>query len=318
MIYKEKLKDVDNAIESFEVLNNRFDDCTFTPESYYQLYRIYLAKEKEGGFLDVGGSNSKGYADQILKRWPDSEYARLVRNPDQLQADEATKQAEAQAYEELYHLFKQGSYRGVIATSDGVISGQPKNHLLAKYYLLKAMAIGGLHLPGAFRDALTAVVTGFPGTDEAKSASALIADMDRLNGKTAETTPAKPAAPVYDDGDGEHFVLLLVPDSAGRMPKIRASISNFDLSHFRGTPLQVMANIYNDSLQVITIRSFPDRQKAMEYYGLFKGNQSDLKGIADRGWPLFAISAANYAKFYMAKDATGYMDFFTKNYLGGK
>ncbi|HRA17486.1 MAG TPA: tetratricopeptide repeat protein, partial [Flavobacteriales bacterium] len=48
MIYKEKLKDVDNAIESFQVLNDRFEDCRFTPESYYQLYRIYLAKEKAG------------------------------------------------------------------------------------------------------------------------------------------------------------------------------------------------------------------------------------------------------------------------------
>ncbi|MBK7287511.1 MAG: hypothetical protein IPI95_10630 [Flavobacteriales bacterium] len=101
MIYKEKLKDVDNAIESFQVLNDRFEDCRFTPESYYQLYRIYLAKEKAGNFMDFGGASSKHYADIILERWPDSEFARLVRNPDQLQADEAARIAEAQAYEQL-------------------------------------------------------------------------------------------------------------------------------------------------------------------------------------------------------------------------
>jgi len=318
MIYKEKLKDVENAIESFEVLNNRFDDCAFTPESYYQLYRIYLAKEKEKSFIQFGGSNSKGYADQILQRWPDSEFARLVRNPDQLQADAATKQAEDSTYADLYHQFRQGSYQGVIATCDGVITGQPKNHLLAKYYLLKAMAVGGLHLTGAFRDALAEVVAKFPGTDEAKAASAMIANIDKLNGTSATVAPLKAAGPTYGNEDGEHFVVLLATDSAGRMSKVRAAISNFDLSHFRGTPLQVLANIYNDSLQVISVRSFPSKQKAMEYYGLFKGNTSDLKGIADRGYPLFAISAANYAKFYMAKDTEGYMDYFTKNYLGGK
>ncbi|MEO7082314.1 MAG: tetratricopeptide repeat protein, partial [Flavobacteriales bacterium] len=86
MIYKEKLKDVDNAIESFQVLNDRFDDCLYTPESYYQLYRIYLAKEKGGNFMDFGGASSKHYSDIILERWPGSEFARLVRNPDQLQA----------------------------------------------------------------------------------------------------------------------------------------------------------------------------------------------------------------------------------------
>ena len=162
------------------------------------------------------------------------------------------------------------------------------------------------------------MITNFPGTDEAKAASAFIANMDHLSGADAVKAPAKPPGPTYATEDGEHFVILLAADSAGRMPRVRAAISNFDLSYFRGTPLQVMANIYNDSLQAITIRSFPNKQKAMEYYGLFKGNKTDLKGIADRGWPLFAISAANYAKFYMAKDASGYMDFFTKNYLGGK
>ncbi|HRN35486.1 MAG TPA: tetratricopeptide repeat protein, partial [Flavobacteriales bacterium] len=82
MIYKEKLKDVDNAIESFQVLNERFDDCRYTPESYYQLYRIYLAKEQAGNFMDFGGSSSQHYAEIILERWPGSEFAHLVRIPD--------------------------------------------------------------------------------------------------------------------------------------------------------------------------------------------------------------------------------------------
>lgn len=37
MIYKEQLKDPDNAIESFEVLNSRFEECRYEPlESFYQ------------------------------------------------------------------------------------------------------------------------------------------------------------------------------------------------------------------------------------------------------------------------------------------
>jgi tetratricopeptide (TPR) repeat protein len=315
MIYKEKLKDVDNAIESFEVLNNRFDDCRFTAESYYQLYRIYLAKEKEGGFMDFGGSSSKGYADQILQRWPDSEFARLVRDPDQLQADEAAKVAESQAYEELYRQFKQGSYRGVIATCEGVMANEPHNHLLAKYGLLKALSLGGLHLTGPFHDALLDVKNGFPGSDEAKVAGTMLADLDRLSGAAPETKPVAADAPEYGTGDGEHYVLVLVSDSAGGAVRARNAISNFDRSHFRNVPLDVKAAIFNDSTQMITVRSFENRQKAMEYYGMFKGNNSDLKGVNDQGLPFFAISAANYPRFYSAKDIAGYLEFFNKTYL---
>ena len=72
MIYKEQLKDVDNAIESFEVLNNRFEECRYTPEAHYQLYRIYLEKEQAGWVDLMGGNGSQTYANIILERWPDS------------------------------------------------------------------------------------------------------------------------------------------------------------------------------------------------------------------------------------------------------
>ncbi|MBK9599531.1 MAG: hypothetical protein IPO60_14785 [Flavobacteriales bacterium] len=194
MIYKEKLKDVDNAIESFQVLNDRFEDCRFTPESYYQLYRIYLAK----GGLQLHGlwrgqlEALRGHHSGPL---PDSEFARLVRNPDQLQADEAARIAEAQAYEQLYGQFKQGAYNGVIATCESVIASEPRNQLLPKYGLLKAMAIGGLHLMGPFRDALGRVRDDYPSTDEAKAAIALLANLDKMVSTQAPDTTSKPEGP---------------------------------------------------------------------------------------------------------------------------
>ena len=315
MIYKEKLKDVDNAIESFQVLNDRFEDCRYTPESNYQLYRIYLAKEKGGNFMDFGGASSKHYADVILERWPGSEFARLVQNPDQLEADEAAKAAEAQAYEELYAKFRQGAYRDVIATCDGVLDQQPRNHLRAKYALLKSMAIGGLHMTGPFRDALARVTMDFPGTDEAKAADAILKNLKK--GDPSEAPPEKdPNAIEYTGSDGDHYVVFLVPDSAGPITAVKTAIGKFNNQFFRDSQLEVTASIYDPSTQVVLIRLFPSKQKAMAYYALFQTDKNFLGGFNDKGYPLFAISRGNYNPFYITKDEVGYSAFFERNYLG--
>lgn len=314
MIYKEKLKDVDNAIESFQVLNDRFDDCRFTPESFYQLHRIYLAKEQAGNFMDFGGASSKHYADIILERWPGLEFARLVRNPDQLQADEAARMAEAAAYEALYQQFRNGAYRGVIATCDGIALNQPDNHLLPKYGLLKAMALGGLQLMGPFRDALGEVRDNFPGTEEAQAAIDLLGNLDNMAG----SPPPANDGPAYSPGQGDHYVVVIVPDSAGPMARITAAVSNFNKRFFRNQSIEVKTSVWTPGAQVVLIRLFQTKELAMTYYDMFVNNKGDLGRINDRGYPLFAISSSNYPGFYMAKDSAGYADFFARTYLQGK
>jgi tetratricopeptide (TPR) repeat protein len=315
MIYKEKLKDVDNAIESFQVLNDRFEDCRYTPESHYQLYRIYLAKEAGGNFMDFGGASSKHYADIIMERWPGSEFARLVQNPDQLQADEAAKTAESQAYDELYAQFRQGAYNGVIATANGVLEQQPRNHLRPKYALLRAMAIGGLHLTGPFREALARISADFPGTDEAKAAAAMLANLRTGDQPEAPVDTAKTEVG-YSEDPGDQFIVFMVPDSAGPISNVKAAISDFNQQYFRNTPIEVSATIWDKHTQVIQIRLFQTKEKAMEYYSLFETDASVLRGINDQGFPLFAISSGNYTRFYTNKDEMGYSDFFERTYLG--
>lgn len=317
-IYKEKLKDLDAAIESFQVLNSRFEECLFTPESYYQLYRIYLAKEKTG-FVDFEGKGSSYYAGVIQERWPDSEFARLVRDPNQLMADEERKKKEESDYVEVYGNYREGHYLPVIATCNFVITETPNNHLLPKYHLLKALAIGGTREVPAFRAALTEVQSKFPGSDEAKAAADILANLD----KGANATPsggAPPdvvAAPQYTPADGPHFMALMFPNADGAVEPQKVRISDFDQSNFPGKPLQVQASVLDGNFQVIKIGPFENKSKAMEYYNLFMATPT-LSGLNDAGYATFAISAANFAVFYKDKDIDAYASFFSENYLQGQ
>ncbi len=319
MIYKEQLKDADNAIESFEVLNGRFEECRYTPESFYQLYRIYLEKEQTTNYFAPDGMGSQYYANVILERWPDSEFARLVRDPNILQADEARKKEEEIAYKEVYDRYRQYLFGSVILSCDGVIANEPRNHFLAKYHILRAMAIGGSRDVSGFRAALNEVKTNFPGTDEERAATELLAALDRSN-----TTPPPPpqragATGEYKQPDtGPHFFALIVPGRGSDMDALKAGIANFNQAYIPNTSVEITNSFLDPEHQVVLLSGFPTKAKAMEYFNLFNSGNEQLSGINDQGFPAFPITTENYTQLYKSKDVDGYASFFTQNYLDGQ
>ncbi|MBL7958155.1 MAG: hypothetical protein JNM49_09350 [Flavobacteriales bacterium] len=315
MIYKEELRDVDNAIESFEVLNNRFEECRFTPESHYQLYRIYLQKENDGWF-SLEGFGSKTYADIILERWPDSQFARLVRDPNLLQADAERRAAEESAYREVYRLFRDRSYYPTITACDKVILEEPDNHFRPKYHFLRAMAIGSTRNIPDFRSALVGVKTEFPGTEEAVRAEELLATLDGAAGGAPK--PKAPEAAPYTKDDGPHTYVVVIPNEGSDMALAMSAVSDFNTAYFGHTPLQVTSGMLGTDQQLLLISPLPSKTKALEYHALFVGNEDMLQGLADQGYPAFAITQANYTLFYKSKDVAGYQAFFLQNYLDGQ
>lgn len=313
MIYKEKLRDISNAEESFSMLNSRFEECRYTPESYYQLYRIYLEKESTGSHIDLSGYDSRHYANIILERWPDSEFARLVRDPNALQADAARMAVASAEYEQLYREFRQGYYLETITACTNTIANEPRNPILAKYHLLKAMAIGGLKDQGAFRTALLEVKSKFPGTDEDKSATHILAVLDGNAGVKDAPPPA--AGPTYKLPNGQHQVALIFPVADGSVNEVKVTISDFNAAYFPTQAIQITSSMLDKENHVILLGFFPDKQKAMEYYGMFMSPRPELAGVNDQGYAFFAITPENYTQFYKNKDIDGYAQFFDKNYL---
>lgn len=318
MIYKEKLRDTDNAVESFENLNSRFDECRYTPESYYQLYRIYLEKERDEKYINFSGMGSQTYANIIMERWPDSEFARLVRDPNALQADAARMAVASAEYEQLYRNFRQGDYLGTITACNTVIANEPRNPVLAKYHLLKAMAVGGMKELSAFRAALEDVKTKFGGSDEARAASDILAVLDGQGAKQPPANDKSSSAPSFRVDQGQHYFALLFPTADGNIMDVKARISDFNRQFFPGTTIQVTSSFLNADMQVILLSVFETKGKAMEYYDLFLSQRPELAGINDQGYTTFAITPDNYSALYKSKNVDAYSAFFVENYLEGQ
>jgi tetratricopeptide (TPR) repeat protein len=317
MIYKEQLKDMDNATESFEVLNNRFDDCRYTPESYYQLYRIFLEKESSGWF-SLDGFGARTYADIILERWPDSEFARLVRDPNVLQADEERRKAEEEAYRRIYQQYRQYSFIPVVNACEAVLRDEPRNHFRPKYHILKAMALGGLRDMGAYRSTLTELKSSYPGTDEAKAADELLAALDKGTGGGGGSPKAGEPTSDYSKDDGAHFYAVVVPNKGSDLNSIKLAISDFGRRYLPAETFQVTTNFLDNDHQVVLVDRFSDRAAALAYHALFVANTDMLSAVKSKAVANLPVSTGNYTQLFRSKDLEGYRTFFTGNFLEGQ
>jgi len=310
IIYKEQLNDFDNGQESFEVLIDRFDDdCTYTPESFYQVYRIIKVKEQEVSYF---GTPSTQYERIILNRYPGSEFAILIENPGQLAADSLKRKEESSFYEEVFGKFRTRSYGEVIMASNQVISGEPENHLVKKYYMLRAMSIGGMKDGDGMKNALKEIQTKFPNTEESKRAGELLAALSSVDLGNAPEESEKQTN--YKSPGKEHYFILLFPKGKGSLNTIKSKVSDFNKKFFRNDNMKVTATLLDPNTQMVQVNLFESKERVEEYISVFEQTKEELRGVNDQGFEYYPIAPDNFATLFKTKDLVGYKAFFEANY----
>lgn len=310
MIYKEQLEDMDNGLDQFVLLIDDYEECTYTPDSYYQKYRILLTKEQQEGYFSLG-ETSDDVKRAIMNLYPDSPFARLIENPDALAADSLQRMEESAAYKETFRSFKNRRYQQVIVESNVVITEEPDNHLIRKYYMLRAMSVGGMRDQVNFRRELEEIKTKFAGTDEAARAEEMLKALKNVDiGSVSEST----ASVVYKSPEGEQYFIMIFPKSKAALNTVKAKVSDFNKKFFRNDGLKVTATIYEKDMQMLQVNLFKDKAKAKVFMELFTDNKVDLKGVNDQGFKTYLITPDNFALFFMNKDMENYQSFYEANY----
>tara|TARA_B100000795_G_scaffold77606_1_gene55393 strand:- start:12654 stop:15272 length:2619 start_codon:yes stop_codon:yes gene_type:complete len=318
LIYKEKLDDFENAVESFEVLVTEGEESTFHPVTHYQLYRTYLSKE-QGGYANpfCETCNSAHWAAQTKSRYPDSEYTILIDNPEFQSIKEIREAEEVEAYEILFDKYRRALFNDVIQDATAVINNEEENHLLPKYYLIKALAIGEMSSmfggdPEAYKSALEITVSNYKETEEGKTAQRYL---DILSGKiTKEEPKSRPNLYSFRSGMG-HYVITLVPLEGGKVNKAQSDIANFNATFFKSSSLNVKTRVLGKEYQMIYVRDFENEDSAMNYYNAFKVNQNILGDLNQLNYYTFAISKSNFSALTKDRDPEKYNEFFQEKYL---
>ncbi|MBP7497730.1 MAG: tetratricopeptide repeat protein [Bacteroidales bacterium] len=311
-LYQDPLKEYDKSVDAFEQLIKRFPDTEHLLSSYYQLYKVYSENLKNPSKADY-------YKNLIITKFPDSEYAKHLKDPNYAQSIKEESNAEALKYKESYLAYKEAAYSKVIENSNNALMSFKNKDLFPKFALLKALAVCKSSDKDACRSALKEVISNYPNSQAKNEAQNILDYIDGVKPKeeiSTEKKDNKPKTPEYSpEPETIHFYILIADVKSVNIKDVKIAISDFNLEQYSLEKFNVNSSFLGSDLHIITVSNFENKEKAMKYFNHIKSDPDFKADMENITYQHFIISANNYTLLFKNRDVEKYNIFFEENYL---
>ena len=314
MVYKDQMMDEPMAIVTFEDLLNRYDSTKYHPNTYYQLY---LMHSKNGN-----AQQAAKYKGLILEEYPETDYAKVIENPDYAEKAVASEGLLEEVYTRSYEYFKQGFYSKCYEMATKALEEYPESEYVPKFKLLIALSLGRIDSEARMIAELEEVAKVYGSREEGAEARKILEFLK--NGKEVvtieeaeeeameEVIEEKKKQYNYDVGAQHNFVII-VPDTTD-YNLLQAKVSDFNRRFFGSKGLKTSLIPIKDGKAMIVVSKVGFSAPALNYYSTFHSAEDDTQVFRQREYPYFVISFDNYAKFYKDQLVEAYLLFFAENY----
>ncbi len=299
-IYNFKLQEKDNAVLNFVSLLDRFPESAYRPEVLYQLFLL---------FKPLDSMKSSLYANQLTDEFPESDYAKLVFNPNYVEESKALLEAYKKAYKTAYNLYENAEHKKSIALIDSVLAGNERNEFTDNLALLKAMNYGETDGVYKYQFELNNFIKQYPDSDLLDYANVLVKASEDFQINLYSSSRGK----YIRNFDDIHYFLFIyelsnksirdtIPDL------IELFIKENDLDYSSG-------NLVLDKVNaLVLVNQFKSKQEAEVFIASFNddfdpGDEIKLEGT----YPLI-ITKDNFDILYETKDLENYLSFYKKYY----
>jgi hypothetical protein len=319
LLYKEKLEDMDNAMTAWEKMISKCEEGGFHPMAYYQLFRGWLAKEKEEGYSKnpfCSTCSSVFWGNQIKSKYPNSDWALLVDDPNYMNAEQMRKEAEEKNYTKAYNQYVTNHPYDAVTTCTNAIADRPTNHLICQYHMLKATCLGKTEVVFGVTEncmaELEAVVVGCPKTEMATQAAEMLKQL--TSGGSPKPTNASTTSNYIKADQSEHYVVSVADLKTVKLNQAKAAVADFTKTYFSGFDYKVSNTMFNADQTFILVKSFANLKDARDYFTTFVSDNDLINVLNLSKTDKFMITKQNYLELFRSKDYQGYLEFFTKNY----
>ena len=314
-IYVEGLHDYMGSIGSFETLLSRFPENKYYVATCFELYRLYGDLENK--------EKSDYYKNLLLTRFPETDFAKLLVNPDYYKEVQSKQQEVANLYGDTYRAFSNQQYYMVINNCDLAIKTYPADSaLLPKFEYLKALATGKIEVVDSLVASMKLVIKKYPKSSVRPLAQNVLDYLGKQRNSKGEPILTdsiqvqETGSKIYTfNPDAIHFYLLIVNNDKTDVESLKVKISDFNSKFHDLENLQVNSLLLEGNQEMITINNFENSEKGINYYISIKDNDYIFTKLKQSGeYYQFVISADNYPIFYKNKNIQQYQRFFEKNY----
>ena len=305
VIYKEKLSDIPQSLSTFETLNTRFPNSENRVMVLYFLYRLH----EEKGNVDF----AKDYKRMLLKEFPQSDYAKLIKDPDYAEEMVQANDILNTDYEKACQYYLQSQFDACISLCERVNNNNPNNALYPNFDFLKTMAKGFGMTKSNYINALTFIAEKYPKHQVAESAKEILLYLKIEELEIDKTALSVRDSPYLDKPNAGHYFILLLKEFDLEVSIAKSTLSNYHAEYYRLDRLNVSDLLFDEHTHMITIREFPNKNKAMAYYKAFV--EGDVRGIFGDDYVVFVIASPNFPTFFKNRDVEGYKKTFQEYYL---
>ena len=113
----------------------------------------------------------------------------------------------------------------------------------------------------------------------------------------------------------EHYLGVIIPVKDGDAEGTKAALSDFNRQYFASAELKVTSNLLDRENQLVLVKQFVRKDRAMDYYRVLTGNRESMIDFNTSGYKTFVIHTENYVELFKSKNVDGYRIFFDQYYL---
>lgn len=317
-IYIEGLNDYGHSVDCFETLIKRYPDFPRKAQTYYELYTLYKGLKND--------QKADYYRTQLLTNFPETDYAKMLVNPNYMQELASKKSEVSKLYEVTYKAFQNQQYYMVISNSAEAHAKYPADTaLLPRFDYLRAMSLGKIEVADSMLVALNKIQLEYPASPVANLAQDVLNFIANASGTAspAGKSPAdsslamlKQAESIYKfDSSAVHFYVMIVNSSKVEVNALKIKIADFNTKFHDLESFEVNSLLFDNNDEMITISPFDDARAAMKYLASIRDSKYIFTKLETSGdYSDFVISVTNYPVLYKSKDIRKYQKFFEKNY----
>jgi tetratricopeptide (TPR) repeat protein len=324
-IYKEKFNDFPLSIDGYLQLLKNYPDTKYKLQSYYNLYKLYyLTKEYK---------KAEEYKNIIISQYPDSEYAKVLSDPEYFKQLEKIDNQIKFMYKATYKFFINNNCSNVYRNYRYADSTYHSSKYIPKFALLSTLCIGHSGDSVAFTDSLINFIKYYPNTEEAEYAKEVLSALDR---SPREVVLEKKEETFGDDlnstanldsvsidmykfnPNSKHHYIVIIDNKKANANRIKFNLINFNLDYYSFLEFNVNSELLSAEYTLVDISTFKNKSMATNYLESIEVVGDIFDNTDNDAYKIFIISESNLKTFKTDKSILRYQKFFNINYLGKK
>ena len=308
-VFAEKIADPQKAAESYESLLSRYPDNELVPETLYDLYKLY--KEENSQKSEISRQ-------RLLEKYPESEFAKIISDPDYYNKKMAEMRMSEKLYQEAYNFYIIENFRESIAACDSAIKNNPSDNLAPKFMLLRAYSVARTSDERSFKEELNRLIKAWPATEEGKKAAEISAYLNKKLPELKIEEDKVIAAELYiADTTALYSFNVILMDPSFNINQASFDVISYNIDNYTNKNYRTDGILVDNKYIKITVSGFANNSQAWDYYNSFKAEKA-IRNTSGAQIMTFLINSYNTKNLDGDKNPERYYLFFKENYLTGK